>query len=84
MPVGIVSICICKRGDPYCRKQPIDGARALLGICEKRPDDALCRWAARLKKRHGFNIAVVALANRLARLVWVLLHKQKTYRPMLV
>jgi len=73
---------ISKRGDPYCRKQLIHGARALLGICEKRPDDALCRWAARLKKRRGFNIAVVALANRLARLVWVLLHKQETYRPL--
>ena len=40
---------ISKRGDPYCRKQFIHGARALLGICEKRPDDALCCWAARLK-----------------------------------
>ena len=73
---------ISKRGDPYCRKQLIHGARALLGICEKRPEDALCRWAARLKKRRGFNIAVVALANRLARLVWVLLRKQETYRAM--
>ena len=27
-------------------------------------------------------IATVAIANRLARLVWVLLHKQEAYRPM--
>lgn len=51
-------------------------------ICDKRSDDALCRWASRLKKRRGQNIAVVAIANRLARLAWVLLNKQEMYRAM--
>jgi transposase len=51
-------------------------------FCDKRPEDALCRWASRLKKRRGQNIAVVAVANRLARLAWVLLNKQEMYRPM--
>ncbi|MGK0374066.1 MAG: transposase [Arenicella sp.] len=73
---------ISKRGDPYLRKQLIHGARALLNICDKRPDDALCRWASRLKKRRGNNIAVVAVANRLARLAWVLLQKREMYRAM--
>ena len=73
---------ISKRGDPYLRKQLIHGARALLGVCDKRPDDALCRWASRIKQRRGGKIATVAIANRLARLVWVLLHKQEAYRPM--
>ncbi|MFQ3247994.1 MAG: transposase [Arenicella sp.] len=73
---------ISKRGDPYLRKQLIHGARALLMFCDKRPEDALCRWASRLKKRRGQNIAVVAVANRLARLAWVLLNKQEMYRPM--
>ena len=40
---------ISKRGDPYCRKQLIHAARSLLLICEKRKDDALCRWAARIE-----------------------------------
>jgi len=71
---------ISKRGDPYLRKQLIHGARALLMICDKRKDDALCRWALKIKQRRGQNIAVVALANRLARLAWVLLHKQEMYR----
>jgi len=71
---------ISKRGDPYLRKQLIHGARALLMICDKRPDDALCRWASRIKKRRGDNIAVVAVANRLARLAWVLLQKREMYR----
>ena len=73
---------ISKRGDPYIRKQLIHGARALLMFCEKRPNDALCRWAARLKKRRGTNVAVVAVANRMARLAWTLLQKQESYRPM--
>lgn len=73
---------ISKRGDPYLRKQLIHGARALLMVCDKRPDDALCRWASRLKKRRGQNVAVVAVANRLARLSWVLLNKQEMYRSM--
>lgn len=51
-------------------------------ICGKRKDDALCRWALKIKKRRGHNIAVVALANRLARLVWVILHKQEMYKAM--
>jgi transposase len=73
---------ISKRGDPYLRKQLIHGARALLIICDKRSDDALCRWASRIKKRRGTNIAAVAVANRLARLAWVLLQKRELYRPM--
>ena len=59
---------ISKRGDPYLRKQLIHGARSLLMFCDKRKDDALCQWASRLKKRRGQNVAVVAVANRLARL----------------
>jgi len=73
---------ISKRGDPYLRKQLIHGARALLIFCDKRKDDALCQWASRLKKRRGQNVAVVAVANRLARLAWVLLNKREMYRPM--
>jgi len=73
---------ISKRGDPYLRKQLIHGARALLMFCDKRPDDALCRWASRIKQRRGNNIAVVAVANRLARLAWVLLHKREMYRAI--
>ena len=42
-------------------------------FCDKRPDDILCRRASRLKKRRRDNIAVVAVANRIARLAWVLL-----------
>jgi len=78
----IQALGISKRGDPYLRKQLIHGARALLMFCDKREDDALCRWASRVKQRRGQNIAVVAVANRLARLAWVLLQKRELYRAM--
>jgi len=77
-----VMLGITKRGDPYLRKQLIHGARALMMHAPKRENDALCQWALRLKKRRGHNIAVVALANRLARLAWTLLHKQEQYRSV--
>jgi len=73
---------ISRRGDPYLRKQLIHGARSLLRICEKKPDDVLCCWAAKIKERRGSKIATVALANRLARLIWVLLRKRQYYCAM--
>lgn len=73
---------ISKRGDPYLRKQLIQGARTLLMFCDKRKEDALCRWASRIKQRRGSNTAAVAVANRLARLAWVLLQRGEVYRAM--
>ena len=72
---------ITKRGDPYLRKQLIQGAKALLIVANKRKDDVLCQWAVRVKQRRGHHIAAVALANRLARLAWVLLQKRELYQP---
>jgi len=55
---------ITKRGDRYLRKQLIHEARALMIFAPKRENDALCQWALRVKQRRGYNVAVVALANR--------------------
>ena len=74
---------ISKRGDRYLRKQLIHGARALMIFAPKRKDDALCVWALQIKQRRGYNVAVVALANRMARLTWTLLNKQELYRSRL-
>lgn len=76
-----IMLGITKRGDRYLRKQLVHGARALMMHAPKRENDALCRWAIKLKQRRGHNVAVVALANRLARLAWILLSKQEPYRP---
>ena len=75
---------ISKRGDRYLRKQLIHGARALLARAPKHPNDALCQWAVRLKDRRGHNVAVTALARKLAPLAWTLLHKQEIYQSQTI
>jgi transposase len=66
---------ISKRGDVYLRTLLIHGARAaLLGAHRAqrcgRPLDRLRRWALDCERQRGHNKATVALANRLARIVW--------------
>ena len=72
---------ITKRGDRYLRKQLVHGARALLYRCRDKTD-RLSLWANALIARRGYNKACVAMAARLARLCWVLLRKNESYRAM--
>lgn len=68
---------ISKRGNKYLRTLLIHGARAALPYLAER-DTALGRWAKGLLARVHKNVAVVALANKLARIVWaVLRHGEK-------
>jgi transposase len=63
---------ISKRGDPYLRMLLIHGARAVLLHAKKpgaRPD-RLRSWALARERKRGHNKAAVALANKLARVVW--------------
>lgn len=71
---------ISKRGDPYLRSLLIHGARSVV-IRAKHKDDALSRWINRVRATRGFNKAVVALANKLARIGWAVLHYRREYRP---
>lgn len=67
---------ISKRGNSSLRKYLIHGARTVLNWCDKK-DDVLSCWLKRLKERMNGCKAVVALANKLARIVWsVLTNKQ--------
>lgn len=66
---------ISKRGDVYLRTQLIHGARSVLvaaSRAEKRGHtlDRLRRWALETEKRVGHNKAAVAVANKLARVLW--------------
>ena len=72
---------ISKRGDSTVRRQLVHGARSAL-IRMGNKSDRLSRWACALERRHGRNCATVALANKLARVVWVLLARGETYREM--
>lgn len=70
---------ISKRGDGYLRSLLVHGARAVVNRATGR-DDRLSRWIERLKRERGVNKAVVALANKLARIGWAVLRHQRAYR----
>jgi transposase len=61
---------ITKRGDSYLRMLLIHGARAVLAGARPRQPDRLRAWALKLQTLRGHNRATVALANKLARIVW--------------
>ena len=44
-------------------------------------DTSLGRWARRLSERAHKNIVVVALAAKLARIVWAVLRKERGFDP---
>jgi transposase len=69
---------ISKRGNPYLRRLFIHGARAVL--TRAKPDKlAFGGWMNQLEHRMHRNVAVVAVANKLARIAWAVLAKGETY-----
>jgi len=69
---------ISKRGNRYLRRQLIHGARAALPHLAKR-DTPLGRWLTALLARVHQNVAVVAFANKLARISWAVLRRGETF-----
>lgn len=69
---------ITKRGSRYQRKMLIQGARSAMPSLAKT-DTAIGSWLRALLARAHPNVAVVALAAKLARIVWALLRHGKTY-----
>jgi transposase len=69
---------ISKRGDKYIRKLLIHGARSVLSHLAER-NTALGRWVKTLVGRVHTNVAVVALANKLARIAWAVLRHGKGF-----
>jgi transposase len=71
---------ITKHGDVYMRTLLIHGARALLsGAKTKSEPDRLRAWALEVERRRGHNRAVVALANKLARIAWAVWRSGKAF-----
>ena len=69
---------ISKRGNKHLRTLFIHGARAILA----RPDKTgalFGDWLVRLRKEKPFNVACVALANKLACIAWAVLHYQQPF-----
>lgn len=74
---------ITKRGDTYVRTLVIHGARAVV-MRAKSKTDPLSLWINRLVATRGFNKAVVALANKLVRIAWVIIARNETYKPGII
>jgi transposase len=62
--------CISKRGDGYLRTLLIHGARSVLLHSQTQQPDRFRQWAHELSKTHVHNKAAVAVANKMARIVW--------------
>lgn len=65
---------ISKRGDPYLRTLLTNGARAVL--CSPKGPPI---WAQALLLRRPFNVVVLALAHKIARMAWALVAKGRDY-----
>lgn len=72
---------ITKRGDTYLRTLLIHGARSALRWADEKPDKIL-RWALKLAERRSFKVAAVALANKMARVIWAILAHGREYVPV--
>ena len=75
-----VLLGISKRGDRYLRSQLVHGARAVV-VQACRKNDPLSRWINRIREEHGWNKAVVAMANKMARIGWAILRYNTYYKP---
>lgn len=74
-----VLLGITKRGDRYLRSLLIHGARAVVIRAAGKTDKLSC-WLNRLRAERGFNKAVVAMANKMARMGWAILAYNTTYQ----
>lgn len=70
---------IHKRGDSYLRGLLVHGARSVLRTASDKPDDR-SRWLKNLAARRHRNIAIVAQANKTARIAWAILTREQRYR----
>jgi len=70
---------ISKRGNAYLRTLFIHGARSVL-MHSANKTDRFSLWAQALLTRRGHNKACVAVANKMARMAWVIMAKGETYR----
>jgi transposase len=70
---------IAKRGNKYLRKLLIHGARAALPRLANS-GSPLGEWLRALMGRTHKNAAVVALANKLARIAWAVLRREEDFK----
>lgn len=69
---------ISKRGDPYLRTLLIHGARTVVAA-QSRANHELDPWLRGVLSRRPKNVAIVALANKMARTIWALMAHGRTF-----
>lgn len=69
---------ITKRGNPYLRRLLVQGAQSVVNACQRR-DDAISLLARRLLERKSRNTVIVAVANRLARIIYAVMKHREPY-----
>lgn len=72
---------ITKMGDGYLRKLLVIGATSIIRSAV-RVDPRTREWVQALLERKSARLASVALANKMARVVWALLSKGESYRTV--
>jgi transposase len=71
---------IGRRANHYLRRQIVHGARAVMSQAGRRSDPR-AEWMKGVAARRGFNRAVIAVANKMARAAWAMLVREETYAP---
>lgn len=70
---------ISKKGDPYIRRLLVIGAHAVLRYA-RNGKAATTKWATMLLAGKPYKLVAVALANKMARVVWALMTKHGQFR----
>ena len=71
---------ISKQGDRYLRRLLVVGATAVIRHTKDKPTP-MANWIRKLMEKKPFRLVSVALANKLARIAWVVLTREEAYRP---
>lgn len=69
---------ITRRGEVYLRTMLIQGAKSAVMTAHTR-DDPISKWAYQLREKSGWQKAVVALANKNARILWAVFVRGKAF-----
>ena len=72
------TLSITKNGDKELRAMLVHGARAVVRWADRR-DDRMGKGIQQLKSRRGTNKTVVALANKMARIAWVIVARGERF-----
>ncbi|WP_429615160.1 transposase, partial [Sphingobium olei] len=71
---------ISKQGDRYLRRLLVVGATAVMRHIKDKPTP-MADWIRKLSEKKPFRLVSVALANKLARIAWVVLTRKEAYHP---